>query len=132
MSPSPGLMKQVRKFRHVGFIAYETGITLGYRLIDSIMPNYDNRTAVSLLWLGQEMDDFVFLEEFSMLAEQFKLNFNVMLHQKQPGWIGPFGPVTETHIRDFMPPPGDDTIILLTGGSKEVAHVLPILKHIGY
>ena len=43
------------------------------------MPNFDNKTAVSLLWIGEEPDDFVFIEEFSTLAEQNRLNFNLML-----------------------------------------------------
>ena len=43
------------------------------------MPNFDSKTALSLLWIGEEPDDFVFIEEFSTLAEQNKLNFNLML-----------------------------------------------------
>ena len=42
-----------RKFRHIGIIAVESGITGVYQLIDSIMPNYDNKTGVSLLWQGR-------------------------------------------------------------------------------
>ena len=43
------------------------------------MPNFDSETGVSLLWIGEEADDFVFIEEFSTLAEQQRLNFNLML-----------------------------------------------------
>lgn len=94
-------------YKHIGIVAYESIITGVYTLIDSIMPNYDDKVGVSLLWVGEEPDDFIFLEEFSMLSEQLRLNFNVMLRTSKPGWIGPFGKVNSSHIKSFMPPPGD-------------------------
>lgn len=94
-------------YKHIGIIAYESGITGAYTLIDSIMPNYDSQTGVSLLWIGEEPDDFVFLEEFSLLSEQLRLNLNLMLREPKPGWIGPFGKVNKSHIKSYMPPPSD-------------------------
>ena len=69
------------------------------------MPNYDNETGVSLLWIGEQPDDFIFIEEFSTLAEQHRLNFNLMLKEARQGWIGPYGAVNQAHIKSFMPPP---------------------------
>ena len=63
------------------------------------------------------MDDFIFLEELSMLAEQQRLNFNVMLKENKPGWLGPFGKITKTHIESYMPPPGDQTAMIVMAGS---------------
>ena len=51
------------------------------------------------------MDDFIFIEEFSMLSEQYKLNFNLMLRKPIDGWIGPYGNILKSHIEWFMPPP---------------------------
>jgi hypothetical protein len=39
-----------------------------------------------------------------------------MLSENVPGWIGPYGKINESYINDFMPPPTDETIILLSGG----------------
>lgn len=96
------------------------------------MPNYDNKTGVSLLWIADQMDDFIFLEEFSMLAEQQRLNFNVMLRENKPGWIGPFGKLTKSHMLDFMPPPGDDTALLLISNSTEYKQLQPLLDEMNY
>jgi hypothetical protein len=121
-----------KQFKHIGIVAYHSYVSGVYTLIDSIMPNYDSRTGLSLLWVGEEIDDFVFLEEFSMLSEQFRLNFNMMLKEPAPGWIGPFGRLNQTHIRSFMPPPQDDTALMMLGSSKEVGHMKPILEEMGY
>ena len=69
------------------------------------MPNYDSHTGVSLLWIGEQPDDFIFIEEFSTLAEQHRLNFNLMLREARQGWIGPYGTVNQAHIKSFMPSP---------------------------
>ena len=122
----------VKQYRHIGIIAYESAITAVYTLLDAIMPNYDSRTGFSLLWVASEMDDFVFLEEFSMLAEQHKLNLNLMLRNPNPGWVGPFGPLNHTHLRSYMPPPSLQTALMILGGPEEVDHLLPLTKKIGY
>lgn len=110
----------MKTYKHIGIIAYESAITGAYTLIDSIMPNYDNRTGVSLLWVGEDPDDFVFLEEFSMLSEQLRLNCNLMLREPKAGWIGPFGKVGSSSIKSYMPPPGEDTALVIMGGPEEL------------
>ena len=52
-----------------------------------------------------------------MLAEQQKLNFNLMLREMKAGWVGPFGPITKQHIVSYMPPSGPDTVIIIIGCS---------------
>jgi NAD(P)H-flavin reductase len=121
----------LRTFRHIGVLAYGAAITGAYALIDSLMPNYDSRTGLSLLWVGQQPEDFVFLEEFSTLAEQQRLNFNLMLESARPGWIGPYGQPNASHLSAFLPPPGEDTALMLLGGAQ-IAPVLPILEELGY
>ena len=34
------------KYKNIGIIAYESGITGAYNLIDSLMPNYDNSVKI--------------------------------------------------------------------------------------
>ena len=67
-----------------------------------------------------------------MLAEQGRLNFNLMLRENRAGWIGPYGRVNATHVRSYMPPVGDSTAILLLGGTQEMNELIPIVKEIGY
>lgn len=113
-------------------ITFETGITGVYNIIDTLMPSYDNQTALSLLWVCHEPEHFLFLEEFSTLAEQQRLNCNLMLRGLKEGWVGPFGAITAHHIQSFMPPPGPDTAIMLVGGPSDINHLKPILSNLGY
>jgi hypothetical protein len=34
--------KPLKKYKHIGVIAFDSGITGAYNLIDSLMPSYDN------------------------------------------------------------------------------------------
>lgn len=43
-------------------VAFESGITGVYNIIDTIMPSYDSQTALSLLWVCNEPEHFLFLE----------------------------------------------------------------------
>jgi len=58
------------------------------------------------------------LEEFSLLAEQYKLNLNLMLKENKPGWIGPFGSLNSSYIKAYMPPPNSETALILCGTSS--------------
>jgi hypothetical protein len=51
----------LKKYKNIGIIAFESGITGGYNLIDSLMPSYDNETGLSLLWIAQNAESFLFL-----------------------------------------------------------------------
>jgi hypothetical protein len=82
------------------------------------MPSYDGKTALSLLWMGEDIESFIFMEEFSTLSEQSRLNCNLMLREFKNGWVGPFGPISKTHLTSFMPPAGEDTAIILIAGPK--------------
>lgn len=55
--------------------------------------NYDSSTGVSLLWLGDKEEDFVFKDEFTSYVEEGKLNMNLMLTKYEKGWVGPYGKV---------------------------------------
>ena len=57
-----------KKFKRIGIVAYETGITATYSLIESIYTNQDNETGVSVLWLGGKMEDFIFVDELGFLV----------------------------------------------------------------
>ena len=43
-----------KTFKNIGIITHSSAITTTYSLIESIATNYDSRTGVSLLWLGDK------------------------------------------------------------------------------
>ena len=67
-----------------------------------------------------------------MLAEQYRLNFNVMFRRPAEGWIGPYGNITKAHIESFMPVVGEDTALQLFGGPKDVDGLYETLQELGY
>lgn len=70
---------------------------------------------MSLLWIGDKEQDFIFLDEFVSLSERGKLNLNFMLTQFEKGWLGPYDKVMEQHISDYMPPPLANSMIIMSG-----------------
>jgi hypothetical protein len=50
-----------------------------------------------------------------------------MLKDFKNGWVGPFGPISKTHLTSFMPPAGEDTAIILIAGPAEVKHLSTLL-----
>lgn len=54
-----------KQYKNIGIITHSTGISTTYSLIESIIMNYDNRTGVTLLWLGDKAEDFIFIDEFT-------------------------------------------------------------------
>jgi hypothetical protein len=44
---------QTKSFKNIGIVAYDMSVTKVYTLIDSLMPNYDNHTGISLLWVAE-------------------------------------------------------------------------------
>lgn len=49
-----------KKFKNIGIITHSSAITTTYSLIESVATNYDSQTGLSLLWLGDKYEDFVF------------------------------------------------------------------------
>ena len=85
--------------------------------------NYDNNTGISLLWLGDKEEDFVFVDELAGYVEQTKMNMNLMLTKFEKGWLGPYGKVTENQIKDFLPGPSVDTFILMSAMEGELSQI---------
>lgn len=57
---------------------------------------------------------------------------NLMLTSFQKGWLGPYGRITEDYIKDFMPPPVDRQMIIMSGLQGEMAHIPELIKKMGY
>lgn len=129
------LQRTNKTFRNIGIVTHASGITTTYSIIESIARNFDQRTGVSLLWLGDKEEDFVFIDELATLVEQTKLNMNLMLTKPEKGWLGPFGKVTRDHLYEYLPPPGnkhDDTFILMSALEGELVDIKTMVAEMGY
>ncbi len=74
----------------------------------------------------------MFIDELTDLQERNKLNMNLFLSKFEKGWVGQYGKISQDHIRDYMPPAGDETNLILSGNKSQLDELTPILNYIGY
>eukprot|EP00252_Welwitschia_mirabilis_P006324 TRINITY_DN17174_c0_g1_i1.p1 TRINITY_DN17174_c0_g1~~TRINITY_DN17174_c0_g1_i1.p1 ORF type:complete len:268 (+),score=59.70 TRINITY_DN17174_c0_g1_i1:331-1134(+) len=132
--------------KHIGMIAGGTGITPMLQVIDAILKNPEDRTKVTLLYCNISPDDILLREKLDALSFSHP-NFKVYYIVDKPlhGWSGGVGYISEDMILKGLPPPSEDTLILVCGppgmmnhvsGSKapdrSQGEVSGLLKEIGY
>lgn len=103
--------------KHVGMIAGGTGITPMLQIIHAIMKDPQDETVCYLLFANQTEKDILLRPELEeVLANnprRFKLWFT--LDRAPEGWEYSQGFINEDMVRNHLPPPGNDTLILMCG-----------------
>ena len=61
------------------------------------------------------MEDFALLEELIWLAEEKKIQVSFLSRKSNSLWSGLKGELTEHHLENYLPPPNDDTLIMISG-----------------
>ncbi|XP_069479702.1 NADH-cytochrome b5 reductase 2 [Ambystoma mexicanum] len=107
-----------KKFaKHIGMIAGGTGITPMLQLIRHITKDPKDDTQCYLIFANQTEEDILLRAELEEVAsnhpEQFKLWFT--LDRPPKGWKYGSGFVTADMIKEHLPPPADDVIVLMCG-----------------
>uniref|UniRef100_A0AAZ3ST02 NADH-cytochrome b5 reductase n=1 Tax=Oncorhynchus tshawytscha TaxID=74940 RepID=A0AAZ3ST02_ONCTS len=107
----------IKTAKQVGMIAGGTGITPMLQLITAIMKDPQDQTVCHLLFANQTEKDILLRPELEEIAAnhptRFKLWFT--LDRAPEEWEYSQGFISEDMVRDHLPPPGDDTLILLCG-----------------
>ncbi|XP_042560974.1 NADH-cytochrome b5 reductase 3 [Clupea harengus] len=107
----------IKRAKNVGMIAGGTGITPMLQIITAVMKDPADATVCHLLFANQAEKDILLRPELEeVLARhpsRFRLWFTV---DKAPeGWTYSQGFISEEMVRNHLPPPGDDTLILMCG-----------------
>ncbi|XP_048865768.1 NADH-cytochrome b5 reductase 3 [Brienomyrus brachyistius] len=107
----------LKKAKHVGMIAGGTGITPMLQIIRAIMKDPADKTVCYLLFANQSERDILLRSDLDEIEAQhssrFKLWYTV---DKAPeGWAYSQGFINEEMVRKHLPPPGEDTLILMCG-----------------
>ena len=101
----------------IGLIAGGTGITPCYQVLQSILVNNDH-PEVSLVFGNRTVDDILLRDELEAFAknhpDKFNLHFTVDV-QPEGDWNGGVGFITEKMLKDHLPAPGFETLILYCG-----------------
>uniref|UniRef100_A0A8C7P7P0 NADH-cytochrome b5 reductase n=1 Tax=Oncorhynchus mykiss TaxID=8022 RepID=A0A8C7P7P0_ONCMY len=107
----------IKTSKKVGMIAGGTGITPMLQIITAIMKDPQDQTVCHLLFANQTEKDILLRPELEEIAAnhptRFKLWFT--LDRAPEKWEYSQGFISEDMVRDHLPPPGDDTLILLCG-----------------
>lgn len=88
-----------------------------FQVMAAILRDPNDTTQISLLYANQSEEDILvrdMLEELSQKnPDRLKLWFTVDRHSK--GWKYSSGFITDQMIADHLPPPSDDTLVLMCG-----------------
>lgn len=120
--------------KEIGMIAGGTGITPMYQLIRAICEDESDKTKISLLYANNTEADILLREELDGFVKAFpeKLSVQYVLSQADDKWKGLKGFVTADMIKQFLPPAGDSTKMLLCGPPPMIAAMSKNLVSLGF
>ncbi|CAD5230720.1 unnamed protein product [Bursaphelenchus xylophilus] len=107
----------VRKVQNVGMIAGGTGITPMLQIITDILKHEDDPTKISLLFANQTEEDILLRDHLDRLAKENPDRFKVWYTVDRPpeNWKYSQGFINDQMISQHLPPPGENTAILMCG-----------------
>lgn len=124
----------IKTAKHLGLIAGGTGITPMLQLIRAVTKDKEDKTICYLLFANQTENDILLrdeLEELQANHSRFKLWYT--LDRAPEDWSYSQGFVNEDMIRDFIPAPSDDILILMCGPPPMVQYAInPSLDKLEY
>jgi cytochrome-b5 reductase len=129
---SDPVKKTVKK---VGMIAGGTGITPMLQLIRQVFKNSDDNTELALIFANQTEKDILLRDELEEIQSEFSDRFKLWytLDKAPEGWKYSEGFVNDGMIKDHLPSPGDDTLIVMCGPPPMINFAcMPNLDKLGY
>lgn len=124
-----------KKVKYVGMIAGGTGITPMLQIIRAIMKDKDDGTVCQLLFANQTEKDILQRSELEEIQVQHPNRFKCWytLDKAPENWDYSQGFVNQDMIRDHLPPPQSDVLILMCGPPPMIQYAcIPNLDKLGY
>lgn len=121
--------------REVGMIAGGTGITPMLQIVKDVLKHEDDPTKVWLIFANQTADDILLRDDLDNLARAHADRFKVWYTVDRPptDWTYSQGFISDTMIRDHLPPASEHSIILTCGPPAMVnMAVTPSLDKLAY
>ncbi|XP_076878265.1 NADH-cytochrome b5 reductase 2 [Brachyhypopomus gauderio] len=125
----------VRRFKHVAMIAGGTGVTPMLQLIRSITADPADTTKCSLIFANQTEQDILLRRELDEVRERHsdQLNLWYTLDKPPQGWKYSTGYINAAMIKDHLPPPANDVLIVMCGPPPMIQYACqPNLTKLGY
>ncbi|KFV06651.1 NADH-cytochrome b5 reductase 3, partial [Tauraco erythrolophus] len=124
-----------KKVKYVGMIAGGTGITPMLQIIRAIIKDKDDPTICQLLFANQTEKDILLRSELEEIQVQNPGRFKCWYTLDRPpeSWDYSQGFVNQEMIRDHLPPPQSDVLILMCGPPPMIQYAcIPNLDKLGY
>jgi cytochrome-b5 reductase len=98
-------------------IAGGSGITPMYQIINAVLKNPADQTALSLIYANVNEEDILMKKELDALAAAHASRFKVyyVLNNPPAGWTGGVGFVSKDQIQTHLPSSSGDAKILMCG-----------------
>lgn len=109
----------------IGMVAGGTGITPMLQIIEEVLRNPADKTQLTLVFANVNADDILLKPRLDALAKKHGGQFKVVYTLDKPprGWQGPTGFVTAQLLKETMPPPGEDCLIVVCGPPGMMASI---------
>ncbi|NXU58124.1 NB5R3 reductase, partial [Turnix velox] len=125
----------IKTVKYVGMIAGGTGITPMLQIIRAIMKDKDDPTICHLLFANQTEKDILLRSELEEIQIQNPSRFKCWytLDRAPENWDYSQGFVNQDMIRDHLPPPQNDVLVLMCGPPPMIQYAcIPNLDKLGY
>jgi len=123
------------RFPNVGMIAGGTGVTPMLQLIQAILRDPRDETKMSLLFANQTEDDILVRDLLEDEARKHPSRFRVHYTLDRPpaNWEYSTGFINEEMIKNHMPPPSEESVILMCGPPPMIKFACkPNLEKLGF
>ncbi|KAB1270512.1 NADH-cytochrome b5 reductase 3 [Camelus dromedarius] len=125
----------IKTAKCVGMIAGGTGITPMLQVIRAIMKDPDDHTVCHLLFANQTEKDILLRPELEELRNEHSARFKLWytVDRAPEAWDYSQGFVNEEMIRDHLPPPEEEPLVLMCGPPPMIQYAcLPNLERVGH
>ncbi|RIB12845.1 hypothetical protein C2G38_1976010 [Gigaspora rosea] len=112
---------------YIGMICGGTGITPMYQLINHILCNPDDKTKLYMIYANVTKQDILLLRELDQLSQEHPDRLKIFYTLDQPPndelWTQGVGYVSHNAIKNFIPGPQEDVLILVCGPEGMIRYV---------
>ena len=124
-----------RNYKNIGMIAGGSGITPMIPIIRTVLSSETDNTQLNLLFANKKEEDIILRDKLENRQEEFSDQYRFFYTLDEPGdnWNGFSGFINSDMIKNTMPAPSEDTLILLCGPPKMISEaVKPSLEELDY
>jgi len=128
--------KEILGKKKIGCVAGGTGITPCYQVIQAALKNNDG-TKLNLVFGSRTPADILLVDELRAFAHNYKDDFKLYLTvdikpDEKENWQQGVGFISKEMLKEQMPAPGPDTLILYCGPPPFEAMMKKHLSELGY